>query len=253
MKIREVMGVDVGGSGIKGAPVDTKKGILLDDRHRIPTPEESKPEKISKIIKELIDHFNWKGPIGIGFPAVVQQGVVKTASNIDKSWIGVNAADLFAKETDCPVYLVNDADAAAIAEMKFGAGKNNKGLVLLMTVGTGIGTVLYTKKKLVPNMELGHVILPNGKEAEAYCSDGVRKELDLSWEDWGKRFNEYLVYMEALLRPDLIIIGGGLSKKMHKFEDVITIKTPIEPAKLLNEAGLIGAAVGARKTFKKLY
>ncbi len=247
MKHKEVLGIDVGGSGIKGAPVDLKSGELTKERYRIPTPLPATPDAVVDVIAELVEHFKWKGPIGVGFPAVVQQGVVMTAANIDHSWIGVNVEKMINIKTKDSVRVVNDADAAGLAEMKFGGGKKNKGLVLLLTVGTGIGTVLFSKKKLTPNSELGHIIMPNGIEAEKYCSDGIRKQEELSWTEWGARFNEYLSYMEQLFWPDLIIIGGGVSKKMEKYGDQININTPVKPAKLLNEAGLIGAALSAKK------
>lgn len=249
MKQQEVLGIDFGGSGIKGAPVDTKKGVLIDERHRIPTPDPAQPESVTQVIKNLVDHFNWKGPIGIGFPAVVQDGTVKTASNIDNQWINDKVNMRIREATGCPTFAINDADAAGTAEMKFGAGKNNKGVILLITVGSGIGTVLFTRKKLLPNLEWGHVYMPNGYTGEEYASDAVRKELDLSWEDWAKRFNEYLMYMEQLIWPDLIIIGGGVSKekKFSKFKDILTLQSKLVPAELQNHAGLIGAAIAAGK------
>lgn len=250
MKLREVLGIDFGGSGIKGAPVDTKTGMLLDERFRIPTPNPSTPESVAKTISEIVNHFNWKGGIGVGFPAVIQNGIVRTAANIDKSWIGKNANRLFSDVTKCPVIVVNDADAAGMAEMKWGAGKDNKGVVFLVTVGTGLGTVMFASRRLLPNLEWGHVFLPNGQEAETWASDATRKKLELSWEDWAKRFNDYLCYIEDLVWPDLIIIGGGVSKKLDNFAKYLTIKTKIVPASLMNEAGLIGAAIAAKKYFK---
>jgi len=251
MKSIQVLGIDVGGSGIKGAPVDTKKGVLLEDRLRIPTPQPATPEAVVDTIKEIVDHFHWKGVVGVGFPAAVQNGIVRTASNIDKSWIDVDVQSLLKTKTGCDSLVLNDADAAGVAEMKWGAGKGNKGLVVLVTVGTGLGFVMFTRKKLIPNMELGHAIMPNGIKGEEYAADRIRKELSLSWEEWGSRFNEYLSYMEQLLYPDLYIIGGGVSKKMEKFMDQIQCQTPVVPANLLNEAGLIGAAYAARKAYKK--
>jgi polyphosphate glucokinase len=253
MKNREVLGIDVGASGIKGAPVDRKEGILVDERFRIPTPNPADPESIMREIGNLIKHFNWHGPVGIGFPTVVQNGVVKTASNIDDNWIGVPITKELTDRTNLPVYVLNDADAAGTAEMKYGAGKDNKGVVLLITVGSGLGTVIFTQKKLLPNQEWGHVYMNHGKTGEQYAADSVRKELDLSWEDWAKRFNEYLIYLEKLVNPDLVIIGGGVSKekKFTKFEEHLTIEAPVVPAKLMNEAGIIGAAYAAGKAFKK--
>ncbi|MBA7527210.1 Polyphosphate glucokinase [subsurface metagenome] len=184
--------------------------------------------------------------MGLAFPAVVQRGFVKTASNIDKSWIGINASKLIMDKTGLPTYVVNDADAAGMAEMKFGAGKGKKGSVLLITVGTGIGTVFFTKGKLVPNTELGHVYLKSGIEAEDFASDAVRQNEGLEWEEWARRFNVYLHEMEKLFWPELIIIGGGMSKKPRKFLEQITINTKIVMAKAKNEAGIIGAALATK-------
>ncbi len=252
MKYKEVLGIDFGGSGIKGAPVDVKQGILLKERHRIPTPQPAEPDGVIREIDNLVKFFNWKGPIGIGFPTVVQHGIIKTASNIDDSWIGVNATERISEQSSCPTFVLNDADAAGMAEMKYGAGKKNKGVVLLITVGSGIGTVVFTNKKLLPNLEWGHVYMPKDIESEEYVSDAVRKKLDLSWEDWAKRFNEYLCYINQLLWPDLIIIGGGVSKekKFSKFKDILTVDTKVVPAELMNNAGLIGAARAAAKALK---
>ncbi|NBC82141.1 MAG: ROK family protein [Bacteroidetes bacterium] len=250
MKFRHVLGIDVGGSGIKGALVDTKKGIMTTERHRIETPQPATPEAVVKTIYEISRHFNWKGPIGIGFPAVVQNGLVKTASNIDNSWIGVDIDALVKNMTGLPAFAVNDADAAGMAEMSFGAGMDMKGTIMLVTIGTGLGTVMFTRGKLLANTELGHVLLKNGMEAELYASDAARKNEDLSWEDWARRFNEYLLYIENLFWPELFIIGGGASKKEGKFFDYLTVDTPVVAAMLQNDAGIIGAAMSA-KYYKK--
>jgi polyphosphate glucokinase len=250
MKQKAILGIDIGGSGIKGAPVDIKTGKLLDERHRIPTPEPSSPEKVAKTIKELVRHFKWNGPIGCGFPAVVQNGVVKTAANIDKSWINTNARKLFSEATKCPVWVLNDADAAGLAEVKLGAGAGFKGAIVVLTVGTGIGTSLFIKGKLYPNTELGHLEF-NGKDAELYVSDATRKKEELDWKEWGKRLNEYFSYVEFLLWPELIIIGGGASKKLDLFQDQFNLKAKVVPAHFLNEAGIIGAAIAARVNIKK--
>jgi polyphosphate glucokinase len=241
----EYLGIDVGGSGIKGAIVDITTGQLITERHRIETPQPATPENIAETIKKIADHFSYQGKIGCGFPAVIKSGVIKTASNIDKSNIDVNANELFSKITGRDVTVVNDADAAGIAEITFGEGKGVDGVVLIITIGTGIGSALFTDGKLVPNTEFGHIYLSNGKIAEKFTSDAARKRHDLKWRVWGRRFNNYLKYMDFLLNPKLIILGGGASKKMEKFESTITVKTPVKPAKLLNEAGIIGAAVNA--------
>lgn len=247
MKDKNVLGIDFGGSGIKGAPVNTKKGTLLNERLRIPTPQKSTPNAVANIIKEIAEHFNWSGSIGVGFPAVVINGVVKTASNIDKSWIGVNAEELFSEATGLIVKVTNDADSAGIAERKFGAGKDVEGSILLITVGTGIGSVLFTSKKLVANTELGHIYMSNGIIAEKYTADSIREKEGLTWPEWGKRFNEYLLELEKIIRPELIIVGGGVSKRFEKYKAEINIATPLEMAHLRNEAGIIGAALAALK------
>lgn len=240
----KILGVDIGGSGIKGAPVDTADGLLLAERYRIATPKSGAPRAIAKTLKKLVDHFDWKGIIGCGFPAVVQNGIAKTASNIAPKWIDTDAAKLFAETTNCKTCVVNDADAAGVAEMKFGAGRDQKGIVMIVTVGTGIGSAMFTGGKLVTNTELGHIYL-NGKIAEDYASDAARKRLNLTWKKWGKRFDKYLRHVENIFWPDLIIIGGGMSKRYDKFKDYITVKTEVVPARLLNDAGIIGAALFA--------
>ncbi len=252
MKIVEVLGIDVGGSAVKGAPVDTKSGSLLHDRYRIATPIPVSPKQLAEHVNQIANHFNWKGPIGVGFPAVVLNGVVKTASNIDKSWIGTNAQQLFTQVTGCPTVVVNDADAAGLAEMRFGEGKNIKGTVLMLTIGTGIGSALFTNGKLVSNTEMGHVFLSNGLIVEKFAADSVRQAEELDWEVWSERLNTCLKEMEKLFWPELIIIGGGISKKPEKFLPAIHIKTPVVMAKQRNEAGIVGAAVAAKKQFKKI-
>ncbi len=251
MKFKKILGIDFGGSGIKGAPVNTKTGEFEDKRHRIETPVPATHDAVAEVIAKIVVHFKWKGPVGVGFPAVVLNGVVKTAANIDKSWIETNAQELFTRKTGLPVYVVNDADAAGLAAVKFGAGKGYRGSVLMLTVGTGIGSAFFTNGRLLPNTELGHLIL-NGQDSEIYASDATRKKEKLDWKDWGKRFNEYLTEMERLFWPELIIIGGGVSKKMEKFSDQLTLKSKIVPAKLLNDAGIIGAALSTKVNRKML-
>lgn len=237
-----VLGIDIGGSGIKGAPVDTNTGELLAPRYRIPTPEEAAPKDVAAIVAKITQHFDWQGPIGCGIPSVVQGGITRTAANIHKDWIGLNAQFLLSEATACPVWACNDADAAGLAEMRFGAGKDRAGVVLIVTVGTGIGTALFTNGHLVPNTELGHIEI-KGKDAESRASDAARKNNDWSWKAWAKRFNQYLLAIEHLFWPDLFIIGGGVSKRLDKFADRLTISTELVPAKLLNDAGIVGAGV----------
>lgn len=241
----QVLGIDVGGSGIKGAPVDVERGELLTDRYRIPTPRPAKPKPIANTVAEIAHHFNWDGPIGVGFPAAVQHGVVRTASNIHQKWIGTNAAELFRGTTQCPVKVVNDADAAGIAEMTFGAGKGKVGVVLLVTIGTGLGTSVFTDGVLLPNTELGHIEI-DCEDAELNASDAARKNDDLSWKEWAKRFDTYLNSLERLLWPDLIILGGGVSKKHEKFMPHLTTQAEIVIAESFNQAGIIGAALAGK-------
>lgn len=248
---REIFGIDFGGSGIKGAPVDTKKGKLITERYRIPTPNPSNVETVVDTMKQLVDYFNWKGPVGVGFPSVIMNGVAKTAANIDKSWIGKDARQLLSDKTGLPVFVVNDADAAGYAEIKFGAGQDYRGTVILVTIGTGIGSVIFSDKKLVANTELGHLFLDNGFEGESFAADSVRENENLDWTQWGSRLNKYLNELHKLFWPELIIIGGGISKKPEKFMHSINVPTRIEMAMLKNDAGIIGAALAAKHLIKR--
>lgn len=242
----QILGIDIGGTGIKGAPVDTETGALLASRHRIPTPEQAKPKPVARVVGELAAHFGWQGPVGCGFPAVVRQGLVYTAANIHKSWIGTNVEALFTEAAKCPVHVLNDADAAGLAEMAFGAGRDQKGLVLMVTIGTGLGTALFTDGHLVPNLELGHIEI-KGEDAEVRATDAARKRDKLSWKQWAKRFDIYLTTLEKLLWPDMIILGGGVIKKYDEFAPYLTVKAKVVPAQFLNDAGIVGAALSARE------
>ncbi len=239
-----ILGVDIGGSGVKGAPVNLKKGKFATERLRIETPQPSTPGAVAKVVAKIVDHFALKGPFGCTFPAVVQHGVVKTAANVDDSWIGVDAEKLLRKKTGYPVVVLNDADAAGIAEMQYGAGQGVKGVVVVLTFGTGIGSAIFVDGKLLPNTEFGHVQL-HGDDAEHYAAAQVRKNEDLGWKKWGQRVNEYLQYMEMLFSPDLFIIGGGVSKRHEKFFEYIDVHAEVVPAQLFNDAGIIGAALVA--------
>jgi polyphosphate glucokinase len=240
----DVLGVDIGGTGIKGAPVNLKTGELTRERHRILTPQPATPQAVIDTVAQVVKHFNWSGPIGCGFPAVVKNGTVHTASNVDSSWIGTNAAALLEKAIGRPAVFLNDADAAGFAEMQFGAGKGRAGLVVIVTLGTGIGTALFMNGQLVPNMELGHIEV-RGKDAEKRAAESVRLRKKLTWKKWAARVDEYLHRLEALLWPDLIILGGGVSKNHERFLPHLTVKTETVPAQLLNEAGIVGAALAA--------
>jgi len=249
MKKNVVLGIDIGGSGIKAAPVNINDGKMVDERHRITTPSPATPEEVAKVIAELVKHFKWKGLVGCGFPGVIQNGVARTAWNLDNEWLGVNINKVFTKATGEPVYVVNDADSAGLAEMKFGAGEGVRGLLLLCTIGTGLGSVLFNNGMLVPNTEFGHIEI-KGMDAELYASDAARKEKDLSWEEWALRFNEYLAKLEFLLSPDLIILGGGASKKGDKFLQYLNLRTKVVTAELLNDAGIVGAALAGKYQHK---
>ena len=240
----QALGIDIGGSGIKGAPVDTETGNLLSERFRIPTPQPATPAAMIAVTAEVVRHFDWQGPIGCGFPAVVRGGEVFTAANIDPSWIGVRIEDELQRAVGVPVRVINDADAAGLAEMRWGAGKGRGGVVLIVTLGTGIGSGLFVDGKLVPNTELGHVEI-RGKEAEDRAADSVRERKGLTWKRWAKRVDEYLDTMERLLWPDLIIIGGGVSADAAKFLPYLSSRTDIVPAQMLNNAGIAGAALAS--------
>lgn len=244
------LGIDVGGSGIKGALVNCKKGLLKNERIRIPTPQPASPEFIADTIKNIVMQHKYEGPVGVGFPAVIKNGVVCTAANIEKNFIGLHYENYLCNLLKMPVVLLNDADAAAIAELKYGIGIKEKGLIILITIGTGIGTVISYEGKIIPNTELGHIYMSENREAEQYASDATRHELNLSWEQWTSRINEYLIYLENLFWPDLFIIGGGISKHESKFLNFLKTRTKVVTAKLLNNAGIIGAAIAAKKKYE---
>jgi len=238
-----ILGIDIGGTGIKGAPVDVETGQLLKERFRIDTPHPALPNSVADVVEQIAAHFEYKGPAGITFPSVVKNGVTFTAANVDQSWVGTNAGELFSQHLGGPVTVVNDADAAGVAEMRFGAGRDRKGIVIMVTLGTGIGSAVFLDGKLLPNTEFGHLQI-RGKDAEKRASDKVREDKDLSWKKWAKSLNEFLEQMERLFSPDLFIIGGGISKKSEKFFPFLTTKAEvvIVPAQMRNDAGIIGAA-----------
>jgi len=242
----QVLGIDIGGSGIKGAPVDTDRGELLAERHRIATPDPSKPAAVAEVIAEIVSFFNWTGPLGCTFPAVIKAGVAYTAANVDKRWIGTDAAGLIGAQTGCPTAVLNDADAAGLAEMQFGAGREESGVVIMLTFGTGIGTAIFVERRLLPNTELGHMDV-KGREGEAFASDAARKRDDLSWEKWAQRAKEYIQALDALFWPDLFIVGGGISNKPEKWLPFIETNARVVVAQMRNEAGMIGAALAARR------
>lgn len=249
MQDNTVLGVDIGGSGIKGAIVDIYTGELKSERLRLETPQPASPSAVAKVFAELIDKFDWKNqPIGCGFPAIMKNGVAYTAANVDDAWIGTNAEKIFSEATQCPVTVINDADAAGIAEMRFGVGMDEQGVVFLLTIGSGIGSAMFIDGQLVPNTELGHLFF-KGQIAELYTSNKTRKESKLSWSEWGQRFNAYLKHLERLFTPDLFILGGGGSKKYEKYVGTLNNKSRVIPAQLLNNAGIVGAAMHAYEHF----
>jgi polyphosphate glucokinase len=241
----QVLGIDIGGSGIKGAPVDTAQGKLLAERVKLETPHPAVPDTVAKTVAQVAEAFSWTGPAGITFPGVVVDGVTHTAANLDPAWVGLDTRDLFNRATGLRTALVNDADAAGLAEMSFGAGTGHKGTVLMLTFGTGIGSALFRAGILVPNTEFGHIEI-RGKDAEHRASERAKEEHDLSWEKWAERVDEYLQHMEGLTAPDLIIIGGGISRKADKFLHLLTgLRATVVPASLHNDAGIVGAGLAA--------
>jgi len=248
-----LLGIDIGGSGIKGALVDLEQGKFDGERYRIPTPPGGKPKEVVQVVGKIISHFDYSGAVGCGFPAAVRNGTALTAANVDRSWIGTDISALVQQKTGCPCFVLNDADAAATAMVAHGKATSVEGTVLVITVGTGLGTALFHKGMLVPNTELGHIELM-GKDAEEYASDRIRKKEKLSWKKWGERLSRYLQKMEALFWPELIILGGGVSKNFDSFENYLKLKagTKIIPSTLRNKAGIIGAALAAERHFSQL-
>jgi polyphosphate glucokinase len=241
-----ILGIDVGGSGIKGAPVDTKAGKLLTERLRIKTPKSAAPKPVGEVVAQIAHSFEWKGKIGIGFPAPIKGGVATMAANVSDKWVGVNADELFTKMTGCDCTMINDADAAGLAEMAFGAGRGQMGTVIMITLGTGIGCAIFYRGRLLPNTELGHLQI-GGKDAESRASDAARQRHELSWKKYARRLDDYLHTMEKLFWPDLFIIGGGVSKYHDKYLPYLTMDIPVVAAQLLNDAGIVGAALAAER------
>lgn len=242
-KTADILGIDIGGSGIKAAPVNLQTGEMTAERFRMDTPIPAKPTGVTEVIKAISSHFEWKGRIGCGFPGVVRNGVIHSAINIHDKWIGVDAVDLFSQVTGCEVRVINDADAAGMAEMTFGAGREHKqGVVLMLTLGTGIGSAVFINGILLPNTEFGHLEL-DGKDLEKRASAAVRDRKHLTWEEWGGRINRAIQHLEMLLSPDLIIIGGGVSKDYQKFFPYLELEATVVPAQMRNQAGIVGAAL----------
>jgi polyphosphate glucokinase len=242
--VSEALGIDIGGSGIKGALVDLTTGSLTADRFRIATPRPSTPQAVSTVVGDVARHFEWDGRVGATFPAVIHRGVALTAANVDRSWVGTDVAANLSVATGAPVVVINDADAAGLAEMRVGAGRGASGTVIMITFGTGIGTGLFVDGALVPNTELGHLEL-DGVDAETRAAESARDREGLTWAKWAKRAQHYLRHLEMLLTPDLLIVGGGASKKADNWLSLIEVRTPIVVAELRNNAGIVGAALFA--------
>ncbi len=241
----KILGIDIGGSALKGAPVDTETGRLLGERHRIATPERLSPPEMAKAVAAMVSHFHWKGPVGCGFPGVVQHGVVHFTGNLHPDFEDCNVDRVFSKVAKRSIYLVNDADAAGLAEVRFGAGKGLKGTVLMLTFGTGVGSALFVDGVLYPNTEFGHLPV-KGRSAERRVSAAAKERRDLSFKKWAHRVSDYINVIEDLVWPDLIVVGGGISADHAKWFKHLKIRTKIVPAKFLNEAGIVGAALHAK-------
>jgi polyphosphate glucokinase len=237
-----VLGIDIGGTGIKGGVVDLTTGQLVADRYRLKTPPGAHPDDVATTIAEVVQHFDYSGEIGVAFPGVVQHGVARTSANLDKAWIDTSLAEVLEPHLPGPGTFVNDADAAGLAEDRFGAGRDRDGLVVLVTFGTGIGTALIYDGHLVPNSELGHIEIDGG-DAEKTASISAMERADLSWKQWANRASKYLKHLENLLWPELIIIGGGLTKESENWLDLLKCRTPLAVAALGNSAGIVGAAL----------
>ena len=246
----KALGIDIGGTGIKAAIIDTKTGELLSERHRIATPKPATPKAVAKVVKEMVTHFEWKKEVGCCFPTIIVDGQCKHHGNLSKEWVGVNVNKLFKKECGLPFFVSNDADLAGLAEVRFGAGKDEKEVVIVITVGTGIGSGLFYNGNLIPNLEVGHMKHTDGKIIELYTADSARKREGLSLEEWAKRFNELLNYIKIIYSPSLVVLGGGISKKFDKFKEYLTSDVPVKAAKFKNNAGIIGAAMYASKKCK---
>lgn len=241
----EVLGIDVGGSGMKGGIVNIETGEMVSKRFRIPTPESRTPDAMADVIAKIVEHFDYKGKVGCGFPTVIKKGICKSPGNLDPSWLGVNVEELFEKKTGLDFTVVNDADIAGYASMEYGVGKGKDGLVLMITIGTGLGSGAFYDGKLIPNFELGQIPYKKYEKIELWAAASAKEREGLTYKKWGKRFNKFLKYVDLIIAPDLILLGGGTSKDFDEFKDYITIETPVIPAELQNHAGIIGAAAAA--------
>ncbi len=240
-----VLGIDIGGSGMKGALINSITGEMITERHRIPTPKSRKPKEMAAVVKQIVDHFDHKGPVGCGFPTVIRHGVCASKGNLHKKWVGLNVKELFSEATGLPVTVINDADAAGYATMNYGIGKGKEGLVVMITIGTGLGSGAFYNGELIPNFELGQIPYKKYEKIEDWAAASAKERDELTYKQWGKRFNKFLEYVELLVSPDYIILGGGTSKRFDEYKQYITIDTPVMPAELRNQAGIVGAAAAA--------
>jgi len=246
----KILGIDIGGTGIKAAIVDTKTGELLSERHRIPTPKPATPEAVAKVVKEIVKHFDWKKAVGCSFPTTIVDGKCIHTGNLSEKWLNVKVDKLFKKECKLPFYVSNDADLAGLAEVSLGAGKKEKGVVIVITIGTGIGSGLFFNGQLIPNLELGKMLHSDGKIIEYYTADSVRKKEGLTLKKWALRFDELLNYTKIVFSPSLIILGGGISKRFDGFKEFLNADVKVKVAEFKNNAGIIGAAMYAHKKEK---
>ena len=246
----KILGIDIGGTGMKAAIVDTKTGELLSERHRIPTPKPATPEAVAKAVKEIVKHFDWKKAVGCSFPTTIVDGKCIHTGNLSEKWLNVKVDKLFKKECKLPFYVSNDADLAGLAEVSLGAGKKEKGVVIVITIGTGIGSGLFFNGQLIPNLELGKMLHSDGKIIEHYTADSVRKKEGLTLKKWALRFDELLNYTKIVFSPSLIILGGGISKRFDGFKDFLNADVKVKVAEFKNNAGIIGAAMYAHKKDK---
>lgn len=245
----EILGIDIGGSSLKGAIVDLKKGTLKTPKHKITTPDSRDPEGIARAVKEMTDHFNYDGIVGCGFPTIVKKGICMHEGNLNKEWLNVDVDALFEKTTGLNFTVLNDADAAGLAEIKYGAGKNEEGFILMITVGTGLGSGAYLHGELIPNFELGQMPYKDFEKIEDWAASSVKTEENLSFQEWAYRFNIFLNFIQRLLNPDVIIVGGGISNDWKEFDKYLVVNTKLTPAELRNDSGIIGAALAAHKKY----
>lgn len=249
----EVLGIDVGGSGIKGALVQMETGEMLTERFRIPTPKSRKPEAMAKVVAQIVEHFDYKGPVGCGFPTLIKKGVCKSPGNLHKSWMDVNVEKLFERASGNDFTVINDADAAGYAAMNYGVGKAIKGFVVMITIGTGLGSGAFLDGRLIPSFELGQIPYKDYDKIENWAAASAKEREDLSWKKWGRRFNKFLKLVELIVSPDTIIIGGGTSKDFDEYKKYIKIETEVIPAGLQNHAGIIGAATACLADHPEMY